>query len=112
MKNKIFLIIFVLFLANFFCWKEIFFYDKLSGVYFLNVDQGDSELIKLPKEVSILIDSGSKNNLVKKEISKIGGSTKKFDGIEILANILNAVDGNTERSEQGSDRIGVPFDGR
>jgi flagellar motor switch protein FliG len=35
---------------------------------------------------------------MKKEISKMGGSTKKFDGIEILANILNAVDGNTEES--------------
>jgi flagellar motor switch protein FliG len=36
--------------------------------------------------------------VLKKEISKIGGSTKKFDGIEILANILNAVDGNTEEA--------------
>jgi len=38
------------------------------------------------------------DKVIKKEISKIGGSTKKFDGIEILANILNAVDGNTEES--------------
>jgi flagellar motor switch protein FliG len=38
------------------------------------------------------------DQVIKKEISKIGGSTKKFDGIEILANILNAVDGNTEES--------------
>ncbi|MBW2054124.1 MAG: flagellar motor switch protein FliG [Deltaproteobacteria bacterium] len=36
------------------------------------------------------------DKVLKKEISKIGGSTKKIDGIEILANILNAVDGNTE----------------
>jgi flagellar motor switch protein FliG len=38
------------------------------------------------------------DQVIKKEISKMGGSTKKFDGIEILANILNAVDGNTEES--------------
>ncbi|MEA1949370.1 MAG: flagellar motor switch protein FliG [Thermodesulfobacteriota bacterium] len=38
------------------------------------------------------------DKVIKKEVSKIGGSTKKFDGIEILANILNAVDGNTEES--------------
>lgn len=38
------------------------------------------------------------DNVIKKEISKIGGSTQKIDGIEILANILNGVDGNTEES--------------
>lgn len=38
------------------------------------------------------------DQVIKKEISKIGGSTKKIDGIEILANILNAVDGNTEEA--------------
>jgi flagellar motor switch protein FliG len=50
------------------------------------------------------------DKVIKKEISKIGGSTKKFDGIEILANILNAVDGNTEESvlshiEEEDDRL-------
>lgn len=38
------------------------------------------------------------DKVIKKEVSKIGGSTKKFDGIEILANILNEVDGKTEES--------------
>ncbi len=38
------------------------------------------------------------DKVIKKEILKIGGSTKKFDGIEILANILNKVDGKTEES--------------
>lgn len=50
------------------------------------------------------------DKVIRKEISKIGGSTKKFDGIEILANILNAVDGNTEESvlshiEEEDDRL-------
>jgi len=85
MKNKFFLIIFILFLGNIFCWKEIFLYDKITGVYFLKVGQGDSELIKLPKEVSILIDSGPKNNLVKKELSKILPFWKKRIDVFILS---------------------------
>jgi len=35
---------------------------------------------------------------IKKDISKIGISTKKFDGVEKLADILNEVDGNTEEA--------------
>ncbi len=85
MKNKIFLIIFVLFLGNIFCWREIFLYDKIAGVYFLKVGQGDSELIKLPKEVLILIDSGPKNNLAKKELSKILPFWKKRIDVFILS---------------------------
>jgi len=38
------------------------------------------------------------DKVIKKEISKIGGATKKFDGVDILANILNSVDGSTEES--------------
>ncbi|MBW2642257.1 MAG: hypothetical protein JRC89_02540 [Deltaproteobacteria bacterium] len=39
------------------------------------------------------------DNVIKSEISKTGGgSTEEFDGIEILANILNSVDGNTEEA--------------
>lgn len=38
------------------------------------------------------------DNIIKKELSKVGKATRKFDGIEILANILNQVDGATEES--------------
>lgn len=38
------------------------------------------------------------DKVMKKEISKIGGATRKCDGIETLANILNQVDGITEES--------------
>lgn len=38
------------------------------------------------------------DNVIKNVISKTGGSTEEFDGIEILANILNSVDGNTEEA--------------
>ena len=38
------------------------------------------------------------DKLIKKELSKIGGATRKCDGIETLANILNQVDGITEES--------------
>jgi len=38
------------------------------------------------------------DKVIKNEISKIGGATRKCDGIETLANILNQVDGVTEES--------------
>jgi len=38
------------------------------------------------------------DKVIKKELSKIGGATRKCDGIETLANILNQVDGITEES--------------
>ena len=38
------------------------------------------------------------DNVIKNELSKIGGATRKCDGIETLANILNQVDGITEES--------------
>jgi len=85
MKNKIFLIIFIFALGNIFCWREVFLYGKKTGVYFLNVGQGDSELIKLPNEVAILIDSGPRNGLAKKELSKILPFWKKRIDVFILS---------------------------
>jgi flagellar motor switch protein FliG len=38
------------------------------------------------------------DKVMKNELSKIGGATRKCDGIETLANILNQVDGVTEES--------------
>jgi flagellar motor switch protein FliG len=38
------------------------------------------------------------DKVMKSELSKIGGATRKCDGIETLANILNQVDGVTEES--------------
>ena len=38
------------------------------------------------------------DKVIKNELSKIGGATRRCDGIETLANILNQVDGVTEES--------------
>ena len=38
------------------------------------------------------------DKVIKNELSKIGGATRKCDGIETLANILNQVDGVTEEA--------------
>jgi len=38
------------------------------------------------------------DKVMKNELFKIGGATRKCDGIEVLANILNQVDGITEES--------------
>lgn len=36
------------------------------------------------------------DQIIRKDLSKIGVASRKFDGIEKLANVLNEVDGNTE----------------
>ncbi len=38
------------------------------------------------------------DEFIKKDISKIGINTTSFDGVKVLADILNEVDGNTEES--------------
>jgi len=38
------------------------------------------------------------DEIIKNDISKIGVATRKFDGVEKLANILNEVDGKTEEA--------------
>lgn len=44
---------------NFFIWYQVVFsIDKDLDLYFLNVGQGDSELINLPGNIQILIDGG------------------------------------------------------
>jgi len=69
-KKYSILIIFALFLINIFCYYIIFNFLFLKDeVAFLNVGQGDSELIRT-KAGNILIDAGP-NNQILFEISKI-----------------------------------------
>ncbi|MBL7195971.1 MAG: flagellar motor switch protein FliG [Pseudomonadota bacterium] len=41
------------------------------------------------------------DEIIRKDLTKIGTATRKFDGIETLANILNEVDGKTEETVLG-----------
>lgn len=59
-KNKIILIIIFLVLADVFLWRLILFSAaaETPKIYFLDVGQGDSQLLVLPGNVKILIDGG------------------------------------------------------
>jgi len=65
-KNWVILLIAFLFIFDGFVWLEILFHQKNKNteVYFLDVGQGDSELIVLPGGVKILIDGGPDNKVL------------------------------------------------
>lgn len=68
MKIKNWIIFSILFLVVFdaFVWFEILFRgaNKDARVYFLDVGQGDSELVVLPGGVKVLIDGGPTNQVI------------------------------------------------
>lgn len=77
-KRKIFfLIIFLLILANFFVWKEIF---DLSGeflkIVFFDIGQGDAIFIETPQGHQILIDGGPSG---KRILEKLGREIPFWD---------------------------------
>ena len=72
MLNRNHLILFIVFLIifDFFVWSQI-----VSGVseqnnnleiYFLDVGQGDSELVNLPNDVQVLMDGGPDNKIFRR----------------------------------------------
>lgn len=68
-KNKTFIILAVLFLANLLAWQSVFHYrsqsDKLE-VTFLDVGQGDAIFIRTPQNHQILIDGGPDSKVLEK----------------------------------------------
>ena len=64
-NKKISGVIFGLLVLNIFFWQIILFpsADNLK-IYFLNVGQGDSQLVILPGKVKILIDGGPDNSVI------------------------------------------------
>jgi flagellar motor switch protein FliG len=78
---------------------------------YLSYEKAAEVLKSLPEELKIdvalrLVQIGQVDveivneldKVIKSELSKIGGATRKCDGVETLANILNQVDGITEES--------------
>ena len=66
-----------------------FFDDELKADLALRIVQMGQVDIEIVREL---------DKAIKNDISKIGVATRKFDGVEALANILNEVDGNTEEA--------------
>ena len=92
------LILLLVFLAifDFFVWSEIVFgrertTNKNSEVYFLDIGQGDSELINLAGGVQILIDGGP-NKKILDELASILPVTDRYIDLVILS-LINGTTG-------------------
>jgi len=85
-KNWVILIILFLFIFDGFIFAEIIFHQKNKNteVYFLDVGQGDSELVVLPNGIKILIDGGP-NNKVIEELSSVLRPTDRYIDLVVLS---------------------------
>ena len=86
MNPKIKIFIAALIIFDVFIWYSIFFNapNKNLEAYFLNVGQGDSELVVLPGNVKILIDGGP-NSKILTELSRSLPSTEHYIDLIILS---------------------------
>ncbi len=84
-KNYIFIIILFLIVFDFFIWTEIFFGgpSKNTELYFLNVGQGDGELVIWPNNVKTLIDAGPTNKAAE-EFSSLFSPFNRYIDLIIL----------------------------
>lgn len=87
MLNRNHLILFLIFLAvfDFLVWKSIFLNkpNNNTELYFLDVGQGDSELVILPGGVKILIDAGP-NGKVVNELESVLRPTDRYIDLLVL----------------------------
>ncbi len=86
MPNWKILILILLIIFDLIIWNEVVFGGpaKEPEIYFLNVGQGDSELVVLPDNVKILIDGGP-NNKVINELNKITSPFNRYVDLIILS---------------------------
>ena len=84
-KRIIFLTVIVLLLANFYLWQEVLAVGVVPepAVYFLDVGQGDSQLVVLG-EVKVLIDGGEDQKVLG-ELESILSDTDKYIDLVILS---------------------------
>lgn len=77
MRKKGLLVLFFLFLLNFFAWREVYILSRpgLLEVVFVDIGQGDATLIKTPSGHRILIDGG----LGSKVLGKISDEIPFYD---------------------------------
>lgn len=85
-NRKNYLIILVLFVTNLFIWNAILFWGASNDLelYFLDVGQGDGQLISLPGNVQILIDGGPGIKTLS-EVNKALGPTDRYIDLVILS---------------------------
>ncbi|MEK7481998.1 MAG: MBL fold metallo-hydrolase, partial [Patescibacteria group bacterium] len=87
-RNHFILLAVFLIIFDFFVWSQIVFginkqNDNLE-VYFLDVGQGDSELVNLSGGVQVLIDAGPDNKILE-ELSLILAPTDRYIDLVVLS---------------------------
>jgi len=85
-KKEIILLIFILVIFDIFVWWQVLFNgpNKNAELYFLDVGQGDAELVVLPDGVKILIDGGP-NNQILNQLSSIFSPFNRYIDLVILS---------------------------
>lgn len=88
MKIKSWVVLLILFLAIFdvFVWGDIVLNkpSKNSEIYFMDVGQGDSELVILPNNIRVLIDGGPDNKVIG-QLASILPATSRYLDLVILS---------------------------
>jgi len=85
-KKEIILLVFILVVFDVFIWWQVLFNgpNKNAELYFLDVGQGDAELVVLPGGVKILIDGGP-NNQILNQLSSIFSPLNRYIDLVILS---------------------------
>ncbi|MEK7657641.1 MAG: MBL fold metallo-hydrolase [Patescibacteria group bacterium] len=85
-RDRLILIGIFLIIFDFFVWSQIVLGgpNKNLEVYFLDVGQGDSQLVNLPSGVQVLIDGGP-NKKVLNELSSVLAPTDRYIDLVILS---------------------------
>jgi competence protein ComEC len=80
-------IIAVLLVLNAFIFWQVFAVSPNNDLrlYFLNVGQGDSQLVILPGGVKVIIDGGPANGAVLRELDKVLRSTDRYIDLVIMS---------------------------
>jgi competence protein ComEC len=87
-KNKIIVVFLAFLILDFLVWQRILFsaFDSRDlKLYFLDVGQGDSQLVILPGGVKVLIDGGGPNGRVIEELGKILPPTDRYIDLVMMS---------------------------
>ena len=84
-NKKLVITIFILLLGNFFVWQSTATRTVIkTEYYFLDVGQGDSELLYLPDGIKVLIDAGNNDGAVVRELEKILPMNDRYIDIAVM----------------------------
>ncbi|MBI2591201.1 MAG: MBL fold metallo-hydrolase [Candidatus Brennerbacteria bacterium] len=86
-KNKIILLLIFLVSFNILIWREIVFSKAVQKpeIYFLNIGQGDSQLVILPDGIKILIDGGPNGSKLAEQLSEILNYNDRYIDLVVLS---------------------------